>query len=121
MYTSNEVPVYKFPHLSILPTVTTLARNTKISVLGEMNNLDYSYYLVQYTDDENLTHTGYVPKAYLIEFDPTPPTPETETYGEKNADKDGIWRLAFLLLGGAAVLILTDVLIFRAMRPKKDE
>lgn len=121
MYTSNQVPVYKFPHLSSLPTATTLDRNVQISVLGEINDLDYSYYLVQYTDGENLTHTGYVPKAYLIEFDPTPPTPETETYGEKNADQDGIWRLAFLLLGGAAVLILTDVLIFRAMRKKKDD
>ncbi|MBQ8343006.1 MAG: hypothetical protein IJY21_02740 [Clostridia bacterium] len=121
MYASNDIPVYKFPHLSGLPTVTTLTRNTQISVLGEINDLDYSYYLVQYTDGENVTHTGYVPKAYVIEFDPTPPTPETETYGAKSADKDGIRRLAFLLLGGAAILILINVLIFRAMRPKNDD
>ena len=121
MYTTNAVPVYKFPHLSILPTVTTLDRSAKIAVLGEINNLDYSYYLVEYTDDENITHTGYVPKSYVIDFDPTPPIPSTESYGAKSADTDAIRRLAFLLLGAAAVLILVDVLIFRAFRDKKDD
>ena len=121
MYVSNDVPVYKFPHLSGLPTVTTLPRNTAISVLGEINDLDYSYYLVQYVDGDNVTYLGYVPKAYAIAFDPTPPTPETEHYGASESDKDGVWRLVFLLLGTAAILILTDVLIFRAIAPKKDD
>lgn len=121
MYVSNDIPVYKFPHLLGLPTVTELTRNTAITVIGEINDLDYSYYHVQYTDSDNVTHTGYVPQPYVIGFDPTPPTPETDVYGETHSDKDGIRRLAFLLLGGAAVLILTDVLIFRAMRKKKDD
>lgn len=121
MYASNEIPVYKFPHLSGLPTVTTLPRSAAISVLGEINDLDRSYYLVQYADGENVTHTGYVPKAYAVDFDPTPPTATERSYGATVSDTDAIWRLAFLLLGGAAILILIDVLIFRAMRPKKDD
>ncbi len=121
MYASNQVPVYKFPHLSGLPTITTLARNTKIEVLGEINDLDYSYYLINYTDEQNVTHTGYVPKAFVIGFNPTPPTPETETYGATESDDDSTRRLVVLLLGSAAILILTDVLIFRAMRKKKDD
>ena len=120
MYASNEVPVYKFPHLAGLPTVTDLTRNTKITVLGEINDLDYSYYLVRY-ENEGVTYTGYVPQAYAIAFDPTPPTPETETYGKAESEKDAVSRLAFLLLGGAAILILTDVLIFRALRKNKKE
>ena len=121
MYTSNQIPVYKFPHLSGLPTVTTLARNTKIETLGEINNLDYSYYLVRYTDEQNVSHTGYVPKAFVLEFNPTPSTPETETYGATESDNDATRKLVALLLGSAAILILTDVLIFRAMRKKKDD
>ena len=120
MYASNEVPVYKFPHLAGLPTVTDLARNTKITVLGEINDLDYSYYLVRY-ENEGVTYTGYVPQAYAIAFDPTPPTPETETYGNAESESDAVSRLAFLLLGGAAILILTDVLIFRALRKNKKD
>ncbi len=121
MYVSNDISVYKFPHLSGLPTVTELVRNTAITVVGEINDLDYSYYLVRYTDDEGVTHTGYVPKAYAIGFDPTPPTPETNVYGAKTSSKDDVRRLAFLVLGGAAILLLTDVLIFRALRKKEDD
>lgn len=117
-YLSNDIPVYKFPHLSGLPTVIELPRNTKISVLGEVNELDHSYYYVEYKDDTGVTHKGYIPQPYVIDFDPTPPQPETEIYGAKESDKDSAWQLAFLLLGGAAILLLTDVLIFRLIRKK---
>ncbi len=121
MYTSNEVPVYKFPHLSNLPTVATLPRGEQISVLGEINDLDHSYYLVQYVDSENVTRTGYVPQRYAIAFSATPSTPDENVYGYVKTDKDGIRTLVILLLGGAAILILTDVLIFRFIKKKKDD
>ncbi len=121
MYVSNDIFVYKFPHLSGLPTMAEPSRNTAIKVVGEINDLDYSYYHVQYTDGDNVTHVGYIPKAYVIAFNPTPPTPETNVYGAKNSSKDDIRRLVLLLLGGTAILLLTDVLIFRAMRKNKEE
>lgn len=112
-YVTNDVFLYKFPHLSGLPTFATIARNTQIKLLGEVNHLDYSYYLVSYTNADGATLTGYIPKAFAISFDPTPPQAEEVIYGPKTWDSDAIWRLAYLILGAGAICILLDVLILR--------
>lgn len=88
-------------------------------VLGEITRLDHDYYQVEVVDGEgNATGvTGYVPKAYVSETDGLPPTSENVIFGATDDNGDAIWRLAYLLLGFAAICILVDFLI---LRKKKD-
>lgn len=114
-YISNPVTLYKYPYLTDLLTVTRLEKNAEVKVLGMINDLDYRYYYVEIAG-ENGTQKGYVPQGYVTPFDGTPKTAEESGYGAESANRDSVWRLTFILLGGAIVCILTDWLILR----KKD-
>lgn len=118
-YLTNEVTLYKFPYLTHLLTVQKLQRGEQVRVLGEITRLDHDYYQVEVVDGEgNATGvTGYVPKAYVSETDGLPPTSENVIFGATDDNGDAIWRLAYLLLGFAAICILVDFLI---LRKKKD-
>ena len=114
-YLTNEVTLYKFPYLTHLLTVQKLQRGEQVRVLGEITRLDHDYYQVEVVDGEgNATGvTGYVPKAYVSETDGLPPTSENVIFGATDDNGDAIWRLAYLLLGFAAICILVDFLILR--------
>lgn len=114
-YISNPVTLYKYPYLTDLLTVTALDKNTEVKVLGKIDDLDHRYYYVEITD-ENGTKKGYVPQGYVTAFDGTPKPATNTGYGAESANRDSVWRLAFILLGGAIVCILVDYLILR----KKD-
>jgi hypothetical protein len=114
-YISNPVTLYKYPYLTDLLTVTVLEKNAEVKVLGKIDDLDYRYYYVEITDESG-TKKGYVPQGYVTAFDGTPKPSTEKSHGAESADKDSVWRLAFILLGGAIVCILADYLILR----KKD-
>lgn len=116
-YLTNAVTLYKYPYLTGLLTVCELPKNAAVTVLGEVDRLDYRYYYVSYTDETGAERTGYVPKAYLTAFDGSPPGSELIQYGDSDTDWDSIWRMAFMLLGCASVCILIDYLI---LHKKKD-
>ena len=111
-YTTNRVHLYKFPYLTSLMTVTQLDKNAKVVLLGEITQLDHDYYLVsvQTADGEKI---GYVPKAYVTDFDGSTPTPEEHLLGGEQAETDMVWRLAYILCGLLAICVLTDYLILR--------
>ncbi len=109
-YITNAAHLYKYPHLG-LPTTATLERGEKITLVGEIRGLDCDYYEVTFEEGK-----GYIPKAYVTLTDGIPPQAETLTEGEKDSNEDGIWRLVYLLLGGAAICILVDFLILRKKR-----
>lgn len=112
-YLSNAVYLYKFPYLTELLTVSRLERGAQIELLGEIDKLDNPYYQIAYKDENGVTQTGYIPKAYVNLFDGTPPEPTTLAIGETVSDKDSVYRLIYLLLGAGAICILTDFLILR--------
>ena len=114
---TNGVNLYKFPYLTSLLTVTELSRGAQITLLGELNELDFDYYLIEVTTANGETAQGYIPKAYasLINAAPTPPT--QTVVGSAEGDTDAVMRLIYLALGFAVICILTDFLLLR----KKDE
>ena len=116
-YVTNAIRLYKFPYLTDLLTFADVPKNAQVKLVGEMNELDYEYYYVAYTDGET-TKYGYIPKAYVTSFNGAPPETTTETYGERTASEDSLWRMTYILLGVAAILVLTDYLI---LRPKKED
>lgn len=120
-YLTNEVSIYKYPHLRDLPAFARLERGTEISVIGEINGLDYDYFIVSYQDNENKTQTGYIPKPFAINFDSSPATQEKVSYGAKSGNTDSMYRLAYLILGAGAVCILADTLIFRVFHIGEDK
>lgn len=116
---SSGVTLYKFPYLTQLLTVTDVPRGAQVSVLGEINQLDYPYYFVNYTDENGVEHCGYVPQAHVANFDGRPPQSTQSTLGDTESDKDDIWRFSYLILGCGAICILVDYLIIR--KKDKDE
>ncbi|MBQ9728457.1 MAG: hypothetical protein IJV85_02560 [Clostridia bacterium] len=118
-YLTNNVNLYKFPYLTSLLKVDTLKRGTQITLLGEINELDYPYYLVKYVDETGAEKTGYVPQAYVSDHDGTPPQTEVHTYGKENRSLE-VWRLFYLLLGTLAICVLVDCLILRKRKDDSD-
>lgn len=111
-YLSNDVPLYKYPYLTELLTIAALPKHTQVKVLAQIDDLDYRYYLVEYSIDGK-TYTGYLPQTYVNNFDGRPPQTSEELFGDKSTDFDSLWRLAFILLGFASIGILSDYLILR--------
>ncbi|MBQ9113433.1 MAG: hypothetical protein IJY05_00745 [Clostridia bacterium] len=116
-WVSSGVTLYKFPYLTQLLTVTDIPRGAQVSVLGEIEQLDYPYYFVRYVDEKGVEHCGYVPQAHIANFDGRPPQSTQSTLGDTKSDKDDIWRFTYLLLGCGAICILVDYLIIRK-KPK---
>ena len=117
-YLTNAVTLYKYPYLTKLLQVTELTKNQKVTLIGEINDLDYSYYRIVYADENGAEQTGFIPKTYVTLFNGEPLSSESTTYGEQSPNEDELWRLTFLLLGAASICILTDLLIFH--RSKED-
>ncbi len=106
-YLSSGVKLYKFPHLG-LPTVAEIARGEEVALLGEVNGLNCDYYKVRYMGE-----VGYIPKAYLLSFDGSSSALLQTTAGDVESGNDGTWRMAYILLGAAAIGVLVDFLILR--------
>lgn len=119
-YTSNSVHLYKFPYLHSLMTVQELAKNQKLKLLGEITQLDYDYYLVE-CETENGKLVGYLPKAFVTDFDGSIPETEKHALDSAPADTDMIWRLAYLICGFLAICILSDYLILRKDSNNSDD
>ncbi|MBQ8428312.1 MAG: hypothetical protein IJX18_03565, partial [Clostridia bacterium] len=115
---SSAANLYKFPYLTELLTVTQLPKNQKLTLIGEITELDYDYYHVQYTAADGSVKEGYIPQAFINFFDGTPPQATESVVGEGSADTDASWRALYILLGCAAIIILVDFLI---LTPKKKE
>lgn len=115
-YLTSALPLYKFPYLTdLLLAHETLARGTELTLLGEINNLDYDYYHVAYQTAEG-EKTGYIPKSYVQLFDGTLKQTQTYVQGATESNGDALWRLGYILLGFGAVCILLDYLILRKKR-----
>lgn len=116
-YLSSDVHFYKFPYATALLTTGSATRSAQITLLGEINGLDRDYYYVSYTNSQGKTTTGYIPKACTA---PTNGEVENETLvlGNTDTNKGAYGRLAYILLGTAVILLLTDYLILRT--PKED-
>ena len=119
-YLTNAVTLYKFPYLTDLLSVNRLAKNQAVTLIGEINELDYSYFEVLYKDEEGNEQIGFVPKTYVTPFDASPKPTTSTTHGDPTASQESIWRMTFLLLGTAAIGLLLDLLIFRGINKKDD-
>ena len=106
-YLTNAANGYKYPCM-YLTQVGEFTKNEQVTLLGEVNGTDCSYYAVAYGEK-----TVYIPKSHVNFFDGTPPTAETVIVGDTEDNVEDIWRLAYLVLGCAAICILVDVLILR--------
>lgn len=107
-YVTNDAQLYKFPDLDLI-SLTQLSKNAEIKLIGEITLLGEAYYAVEYETGK----IGYLPKPYATLFNGAPPTTETVVYGDADNGADDIWRLFYLLLGAAAICILTDFLLLR--------
>ena len=118
---TNDVSLYKFPYLTDLLTVTRLTGGNEVKVLGEIEKLDYAYYHVEIQDENGETQTGYIPRAYLTEFNGAPPIPHPQTVENKTDGADMLWRFLYITLGVGVICILVDVLILRKPKPDKEK
>ncbi|MBQ8308380.1 MAG: hypothetical protein IJX96_00950 [Clostridia bacterium] len=112
-YLTNAIALYKFPYLTELLTAGELARGAEVTLLGEIDELDHAYYHISYTNETGETVTGYIPQSYANDFSGLPPINETLEVGETESDRDSVFRLAYLILGFAAICILADYLILK--------
>ncbi len=119
-YITSAITLYKFPYLNELLQSGTLARGTAITLLGEVRKLDHEYYHVLFTAENGETTTGYIPQAFVTEFNGLPLESEIIETGATESDFDSVWRLAYLLLGFVAICILTDYLILRKKKGEDD-
>ncbi len=118
---TNSLSLYKFPYLcEQLIVRQSLPRGAQITLLGEIGELDHAYYRIAYVDENGQTKTGYIPQSYATLFDASPKDSAITIIGEKESDRDSVWRLAYILLGVGAICILTDYLIFRKKK-REDE
>lgn len=119
-YLTNALPLYKFPFLCPLLTVKDeLPRERTVTLLGEIKQLDYEYYHVAWTDENGERWEGYLPKDYVTTFHGAAKEEETHLEGAASSEKDNVWRLAYLLLGFAAICVLVDFLLLR--KEKEEE
>ena len=118
-YLTNDVSLYKFPYLTDLLTVCRLTSGSKITLLGEIEKLDYAYYHVAITDEQGKTQTGYIPRVYLTEFNGAPPIPQDYASQNQTDGMDMLWRFIYLALGVGIICILVDVLLLH--KPKREE
>ncbi len=112
-YITNALPLYKFPYLTDLLVSFDLPRGGQVTLLGEISELDHAYYHVSFLDENGVEHFGYVPQAYVNDFNGLPPQSELHQTGATESDTDAVWRLAYLLLGFGAICVLIDFLILR--------
>ena len=117
-YVSSDISLYKYPYLTDILTVAELSRGAQVTLLGEVVQLDYAYYYAKVETEEGVK-TGYIPKSFINAFENQTPQPETVVLGEEGANTDAVWRVAYLLLGGALICILVDFLLLR--KPKNKE
>ncbi len=118
-YLTSAAYLYKFPYLNTLLTVAEMPRGEKVTLLGEIHQLDRIYYEISYTDENGEVQIGFIPTAYVNLFDGTSPTTQTITYGETEDDTDAVFRLTYILLGLGAIGILLDVLLLK--KPKETD
>lgn len=109
---TNNVALYKFPYLNPLLTARDLPRGGEITLLGEIGELDHEYYQISYTEN-GATKTGFIPKSYVLFFNPSADTLEEGEIGKTDSNVDDVWRLVYIALGLTAICILTDFLILR--------
>ncbi len=118
-YITSAITLYKFPYLTELLKSGELARGAQVTVLGEIKELDHAYFHVSYESKNGEIKTGYIPQAFVTDFNGLPQTSETIEVG-KASDDDSVFRLAYLLLGFAAICILTDYLFLRKKKGGDD-
>ena len=118
-YLTSAVHLYKFPYLNDLLTVTELPRGAQITLLGEIHQLERTYYEIAYVDENGVTQTGFIPTSYVNHFDGTTPLSQTITYNDAEDDTDSIGRMLYILLGLGAIGILLDFLLLR--KPKETD
>ncbi len=102
-------------------TVTDMPRGATVTLLGEITQLDHAYYEISYTTENGENLTGYIPKNYVLLFDGSSTAPETITYGNTEDDTDAVGRLTYILLGLAAIGILTDFLLLYKSKKSNNE
>lgn len=112
-YTTNSLPLYKYPYLTDLITVCPLPRGAEVRVLKTVERLDWKYYQVQYTGETGETKTGFLPAAYVADTNGKVPEAEQTALGGENNNRDLVWRLVYIILGTLVICILTDYLILR--------
>lgn len=117
-YLTNDVPLYKYPYMNGELSLAKLSRDKTVYVVAELRISERTYYEVRY-ETETGEQTGYIPSAYVTDFNPVPLQAETVTVGEPIAEQDSVWRFVYLLLGTGAICILVDFLLLR--KDKNDE
>lgn len=118
-YLTNAIALYKFPYLTELLTAGALPKDGQVMLLGEITELDYNYYHVSFTGEDGIEKTGYIPQSYVAAFDGLPPESESVFVGATESNQNSEWRFAYLVLGFAAVCILTDYLLVRKKNDKE--
>ncbi len=109
-YAVSGVTLSKYPRLNA-PALTPLTRGEEVLVLGEIQGLERTYFIVQ-----RGAELGYLPTSFLSDFEGKPTDSETVLIGEDGKAEDSVWRLVYILLGGVIVCILVDFLILRKKR-----
>ena len=110
-YITNDLPLYKFPALNELLSVSHLKRGDTVTLLGEITGLERAYYKVRIQTEAGEV-TGYIPAAYTTLFDGRTPTAEEVTFGGEPTQGE-LWRSVYILLGFGAICILVDFLILK--------
>ncbi len=119
-YLTGDASLYKYPFLYRSLVNDELPRGATLTILGEIKMLERNYYYVSCETENGEIVTGYIPTVYLTQTTGEANTTQL-TYGETSSKTDVYGRLAYLLLGGAAICVLSDFLIIRKLRNKDNE
>ncbi len=117
-YLAGDAPLYKYPFLAKKLSSESLSRGTTLSLLGEIKLSEREYYCVSYEKD-GIVRTGYLPKAYVT-FANEQTNPTELVLGDTHSKTDAYGRLIYILLGGAAICVLTDFLLIRSFKNKEN-
>ena len=119
-YLTGDASLYKYPFLYKPLTNGELPRGSVLTVLAEIKMLERNYYYVSCETENGEIITGYVPAVYLTQTNGEINV-SNHTYGETTSNTDAYGRLIYLLLGGAAICVLSDFLIIRRIRNKEND
>lgn len=119
-YLAGDAALYKYPFLSKPLRNNQLTRGATLTLLGEIKMLEREYYYVSYQNEKGETQTGYLPKSYVT-FTSGEASQFQLVYGETTSKTDAYGRLIYLLLGGAAICVLTDFLLIRRIKNEANE
>ena len=105
-YVSSSVSVYYAPCLESALAQRQLPRGTQVTLIGTVQTAEFTYALVEFSDDARTTARGYVPASYLTSIPADLSSGENYTLAYLKSSDEGI---LFTAADGSELLVTERV------------